>query len=265
MAYALVQRELLPPTAEQLKRAFSVWPALTEIDAQTAANDAFGILLKGLQLEQATLLHEALLKESIETEVVKETDLPTIPPAKIIKQIEFMSAHLSMYDPMKRHIELPWDDLALIAAGNVRLPEARRIKTSHGEPHPQSQTAPVTPEGASGAKAKEEGQYHLMLELILLDGSSRYSVMADDFDFDCLGARITASREENFAILVCELEQYAPYVSLNQGAYLICKESQPAFKYPSKAAFWEELTWMLWRIAQAKKTQTSSSLDASAP
>ena len=71
MPYALLQKQMLPPTVEQLKRAFSVWPALTEIDAQTAANDAFGILLKGLQLEQATLLHETLQNESVETEIVK--------------------------------------------------------------------------------------------------------------------------------------------------------------------------------------------------
>jgi hypothetical protein len=255
MAYALLQKELLPPTVDQLKRAFSVWPALTEIDAQTAANDAFGVLLKGLELEQANLLHDSLNKESVETEVVKESDLPAIPPAKVVKQIEFMATHLSMFDPMKRHIELAWDDLALIAAGNVRLPEMRRVKTSHGE----SQVPGAAAENLSVAKSKEEAHYHLMLELILLDGAGRYSITADDFDFDCLGSKVTANREENFTLLVWELEHYAPYVSLNQGAYLICKESQPPFKYPSKAAFWEELTWMLWRIAQAKKSESGES------
>jgi hypothetical protein len=256
-----MQRELLPPGVEQLKRAFSVWPALTEIDAQTAARDAFGILLKGLEFEQASLLQSALIKEDIETEVVKETDLPAIPPAKVIKQIEFMSAHLSMYDPMKRHIELPWNDLILIAAGNVRLTEVRRVKTSHGEPQVPFTTVPQDP--ASATKAKEDAQHHLMLEMIVAEGAARYSITAEEFDFDCLGPTATSRREENFVTLVRQLEEYAPYVSLNQGAYLICKESQPPFKYPSKAAFWEELTWMLWRIAEAREAEAGRSLDAS--
>jgi len=261
MAYVLLQKELLPPSVEQLKRAFSVWPALTEIDAQSAARDAFGILLKGLEPEQASLLQEALFKESVETKVVKESDLPAVPAAKVIKQIEFMPTHLSMYDPMKRHIELPWNDLVLLAAGKVRMPEARRIKTSHGLPQVPEVTP--TPDSLSAAKAKDEAHYHLMLEMMLVDGITRYSIMADEFDFDCLGAEVTANREDNFVLVVRELEQYAPYASLNQGAYLICKELQPPFKYPSKAAVWEELTWMLWRIAEARKAEAGRSLDAS--
>ena len=43
MTYAIVQKELVVPELESLKRAFSVWPALTGIDAQTSANDAFGL------------------------------------------------------------------------------------------------------------------------------------------------------------------------------------------------------------------------------
>ena len=82
MTYAIVQRELIVPELDRLKRAFSVWPALTGIDAQTSANDAFGILLRGLELEQASLLHNALLKEGIETVVVEEAKLPALPPAR---------------------------------------------------------------------------------------------------------------------------------------------------------------------------------------
>jgi len=40
MTYAIVQQELIVPDVEQLKRAFSVSPDLTTLDAQTAANDA---------------------------------------------------------------------------------------------------------------------------------------------------------------------------------------------------------------------------------
>ncbi|HXG49232.1 MAG TPA: hypothetical protein VNO52_16530 [Methylomirabilota bacterium] len=260
MAYALLQQELLPPEVEQLKRAFSVWPALTEIDAHTVARDAFGILLKGLELEQANLLQASLRKEAIETVVIKESDLPAIPAARVIKQVEFLPTHLTMFDPIRRKIELPWTDILLIGAGNVRLQEMRRIKTSHGEP--QVRAVGVVQDNPGVSRPKEEARFHYVLEIFTADAAARYSLTADDFDFDCLGARVSANLEDNFATLVGAIEEYAPHASLNQGAYLICKESRPPFKYPSKAAFWEELTWMLWRIAEANKAEAVRSPDA---
>lgn len=258
MAYVLLQQELLTPTVEQLKRAFSVWPALTEIDAQTAAHDAFGIVLKGLEQEQAVLLQEALRRESVETAVVKESDLPVIPAAKVVKQIEFMPAQLSMYDPMKRHFAVPWTDILLMAAGNVRLYDARRTKTSLEEPHFTGSSIPYEP--GSGGKSKEH--YHLILELVLVDGTTRYNITADEFDFDCLGAKVQPDLETNFISLIREVNEFVPYASLNRGAYLICEESGELFRYPSKAAFWEEMTWMLWRINQARQAEAGESSEA---
>src|ERR1041385_762383 len=134
MAYAIMQRELVPPALEQLKRAFSIWPALTDLDAQTAAKDAYGILLRGLEVEQASALQDALLKEKIETAVVEESELPIIPPAKHAKQMEFFSSHLLLHDPLGRNFNVPWNEIMFIAAGNVRLQEIKRVKALHEEP-----------------------------------------------------------------------------------------------------------------------------------
>src|SRR5215510_2472808 len=101
MAYAIVQKELVVPELDQLKRAFTVSPRLTSLDAQTVANDAYGILLRDLPENEATTLREALLKEGIAAELVEEGKLPTIPPAKIARQAEFQPTHLTVYDSMK--------------------------------------------------------------------------------------------------------------------------------------------------------------------
>jgi hypothetical protein len=83
MSYAILQKELVVPDVECLKRAFSVWPALTSIDAQTSANDAYGILLRGLDIENAGMLKAALHKENVETVVVEESTLPSLPLGRI--------------------------------------------------------------------------------------------------------------------------------------------------------------------------------------
>ena len=47
--------------------------------------------------------------------------------------------------------------------------------------------------------------------------------------------------------------QYAPHAIVNRGAYFLRENSASVFEYPSKHAFHEEITWMLWQMANAPK------------
>lgn len=169
MPFAIMQKELLAPSVEHLARAFRSLPNLTALDAQTAANDAFGILWRGLDVEGASAMQDALMNQSIEVEVIEESELPVLPPSKVIKQIEFLPAQLSMYDPMGRVFALPWSDLMVIAAGNVHLRDYRKAAYSPAEAA-QHNDAP-----------RGHEKLHLMLELVLAGGVARYSMIADEF------------------------------------------------------------------------------------
>ena len=233
MPYAILQKELVVPDVECLKRAFGVWPALTSIDAQTSANDAYGILLRGLEVERANALQEALLKESVETVVVEESRLPSLPPGRIGRQAEFDSAHLTLFDSMRRPSRVAWSDIQLIAAGLVRMPQGRKTRPGH-----------------EAAEQKEEQTGHLLLEIFLREGLGRFSVDGAEFAYDHLGGRLTDDPKVNFVFLVQDLARNAPHSGLNRGGYAACQKPPELFPYPSKQAFHEELTWMLWRIGQ---------------
>ncbi len=248
MAFAILQKELVVPDVEQLKRAFTALPTLTNLDAQTAANDAYGIVLRGLDAEQAGKLQAALAREGLETEIVAEAKLPAIPPAKIARQAEFHPSHLTLYDSMRRASEVPWSDIIFIAAGYVRMREVRKQRGSADEPSMHG--AGVAVDLAGGTKSREEEHYHMMLELFLGDGTKRYSIAADDFVFDHLGTRLSDDLSINFVFLVQDLAEEAPQAGLNRGAYMACQRPPELFPYPSRAAFNEEITWMLWRIGR---------------
>lgn len=243
MAYALMQKELVVPELAQLKRAFSVLPTLTDHDAQTVVHDAYGILLRGLEESAATMLCESLLIEGIDTEVVAEAKLPALPPAKIVRQVGFQPGHLTVYDSMKRPSEVPWREVILIAAGRVKVREMHTVKEL---------------ETLGGTRLKEETVEHLLLELFVTGGTVRFSLAADEFTFDHLGARLTEDRATNFFLLLNELVTHAPHAGLNRGAFLAGQQPSEMFPYPSKQAFHEELTWMLWRIA---KLTSNNALD----
>jgi hypothetical protein len=252
MAYAIVQKELVVPEVEQLQRAFRVSPDLTRLDAQTAANDAYGILLRGVDPRQADALRDALLRERVEIELVEESKLPVIPSARIIQQVEFHVSHVTLYDPMRRAAEVAWRDIVFIAAGYVRMREVRRHCGALDEPGIHS--TGIGQETSSTSHAREEEHIHMVLE-IFASGGTRYSLSADEFIFDHLGARLSNDLAMNFVSLVQDLAREAPHAGLNRGAFKACQQPPELFPYPSKAAFNEELTWMLWRIAQLRLDQ----------
>jgi hypothetical protein len=248
MTYAIVQQELIVPDVEQLKRAFSVSPDLTPLDAQTAANDAYGILLRGQEFEQAQALKESLELEQVKTVLVEEAKLPILPQAHVMRQVELSPGHLTIFDPMRRTTEVPWKELMFIAAGYVHVRERRKQRSTLEEAvtHP----AGFSQDLLSGVSSREEESNRLLLDLYLQGGLSRFSMVAEEFLFAHLGSRMTDDVSMNFVLLVQELSQAAPHAGLNRGAFMACQNPPELFPYPSKSAFSEEMIWMLWRISQ---------------
>ena len=241
------------PEVEQLKRAFVVSPRLTALDAQTASNDAYGILLRGLEAQEAGALRESLLKEGVDTELVEEGKLPTIPPAKVARQVELHPTHLTLFDSMKKASEVSWGDIMFIAAGYVKMREVR--KQRDGSDEPSMHGAGVAVDLAGGSLAREEEHHHMLLDLFLSTRTLRYSITADEFAFDHLASRLSEDRAVNFVCLVQDIAAKAPHAGLNRGAFQACQRPPELFPYPSKAAFNEEITWMLWRISRLAASQ----------
>jgi hypothetical protein len=246
MAYALLQKHLGTPEVELLKRAFHGLPNFRPIDAQNAAHDAYGIFLRGLDVETASALQDALLREGLETWVVPETELPAIPPSKTIHQVEFLPRHLTLYDSMRRPHEIAWTDVMFLAGGEVALPElgrARKPNGVHASPPANPAAKPL-----HSPHALTDLNWHLLLDIILMDGRTRFSINADEFAFDQLGSHYTPNAKTNLSLLVQDMVRYAPHAGLNRGAVKLSENAETIFAYPTKAAFLAEMTWMLWRI-----------------
>ena len=102
-------------------------------------------------------------------------------------------------------------------------------------------------------RVREEQTFHSILEIVLIRGVMRFQTTADKFLFAYLGERKKAALLANFALLLRDVMKYAPQTLVNRGAYLLREETASLFEYPSKNAFYEEITWMLWQMANAPK------------
>ena len=260
--FAILQRSLEIPDVEKLKRAFRSVHGLTESDAHTLANDAFGILVNNLSPGDAMTLQGALQAEGVETAVVLQTDLPQLPPTKFVHQMDCLPNALVVHDAIGREFPVPWDQIMLIAAGRVRLTvfEQQRVTPNQSPlPAPLESWWTVRPRGRSVSQpapeyvSRESQAPRLLLEVLLAGAGMRFQIEGERFRFNYLGDRKRPELAENFVLLVQDVMRFAPQAMVNRGAYFLRENTATVFEYPSKHAFHEEITWFLWQMANAPK------------
>lgn len=247
MRYAVLQTDLNPPELELLRRAFRTVPGLTPYDASILGNDAFGILVKNFSAEQAVALQGALRIEGMETEIVEQSVLPEVPPAKLVPRLECQPGHLLIFDPLGNSFPLEWRHVLLIAAGAVRVNEFVRREVKHPVTRYHG-SGQVSAEVESDSVTREERNVHLLGEIIITGAALRYSFSAEKFNFAGLGARRTDSLAGNFGLFLRDLIQFSPHAVLNLGAAGLQLENPEVFSYPTKNAYHEEIIWRLWQM-----------------
>ena len=250
MGFSLLQSNLEIPSVENLQRAFRSVKCLTDFDAHTLSKDAFGILVKHIDHNDAVTLQEALQKEGIETELVERGILPQLPHGKQIHRLECMPESLVIYDPLGRSFPLEWRHIMMVIAGRVTVNEFNRVAKERLVLSNDGFGNPVH-EKVREYATRELLQERLILEVILQRAVLRYTVDAEKFNFQYLGERQQSEMSANLALLVQDIVQYAPHVALNRGAYYLRENQLESFRYPSRNAFDEETIWLLYQIQRA--------------
>jgi hypothetical protein len=256
LRYALMQHTLEIPPVEKLRRAFESVPSLTAADAPGVANDAYGILVKNMSLQDATRLQQALGEQGIATELAPENLLPGLPATRFVRQAEFSRDALLIHDPMGRRIAIEWAHVRIIAVGQFGITrfERREMRPSSVNPitlavrpfAPNLPNLEPIPEGRMASVRVMQ----TWVELILGQGAARCTFEIEGrrpLVFDTLGDRRTSDFNQDLALFVRELSGYAPQALMNRGAFFLREDPPVLFSYPTRNAFHEELIWMLWQ------------------
>ena len=247
MRYAVLQTDLKPLELELLRRAFRNVPGLTPYDANILGNDAYGVLVKNFSSEQAVALQGALRAEGVETEIVEQSHLPELPPAKLVQRLDCQPDHLLIFDPLGNNFPLEWRHIQLIAAGAVRLNDFVRYQKPRSVVR-YNGSGQAVPEVEYDTVTREERNFHLLGEVVITGGALRYSFSADRFNFAGLGERKTNSPPADFCLFIQDLIRFCPQAALNQGAAALNVQQPEIFTYPTKNAFHEEIVWRLWQM-----------------
>jgi hypothetical protein len=255
--YALLAKTIEPPTPEILVRAFRGVPGLAAADALIAAQSISAILMRGLTADQVLALSAGFKDQGIQTETVPESSLPVLPPARLIRSVEFGATHLKIHEACGRRCEFEWDQVGLLAAGKVqevKIQRTRRewkeVKTDHiGIPLGHVHVAiPIrVVETKSEYRSRESDQWGLRLEILKTGGAARFVVEAENFQFGDLACDASADVQSDFCFLVKELAARASNSARNRGVAAIMAGAPAPVCYLRRAAFQNEMIWMLWQ------------------
>ncbi len=247
--YALVQSEATAPTAAQWKRAFKPLARRTEADAVKLANEAFGVLLRNLPLDEAGGLQRVLSDDGVPVAVVEMNELPRLPDPRFIRRAELSPEALVVFDPLGRPVRVEWDRIALIAAGACR---------HFGLSETRTEERVVTFDPIRGVRRrvevdvrhKVEDDVPILIDVVLSGGAMRFEIETDQFQFKYVFDRPELDRAGKVALLLQRLSEHAPQAWLNRGALALRDAAAPPLTYASKAAFFDESVWLLWRQAK---------------
>ncbi len=251
MNHALVQTDLSAPTVEQLKRAFTALQTLTEADAIKVAREAYGILLKNLSREEASTLASVLRDQGVVAAAVEMDQLPRLPDAKFVKRLEFQPHALVIYDPLGRPVPIEWPHVTLLAAGVVRHFDVAKTRTEE-RVTTYSPLRGVHTKTVTDVRHRVEAEGQFLLDIFLAGGTARFQIEAESFLFKYTVDRPELALEQRFSLLVNLLIERAPHTVLNRGAFQIRQGAARVMAYASKAALFEESSWLLWLLAQRK-------------
>ena len=85
--------------------------------------------------------------------------------------------------------------------------------------------------------------------------AAQQQMLSKMMEFAKLGQAIQANWEKNFPLLAMDILSNAKSADFNKGAQTALEDSEKVCIYPSKHAFEEEITWLLWRSTQSNKNQ----------
>lgn len=243
--FAVVQKDLSSPTAEQLKRAFRSFSTLTDADAVRLAVGSHGILMRHENRDAARAFQLALQAEGIATALVSEDDLPKLPEGKVLHRLELSPQALVVFDLLGRSTSIPWPEVALIGAGAVGDIEVSRTNTERTV-FRFSPVFGVWPKKVADSRSKVAADTQLVLEILLTGKATRYQIEAARFPFKYVIDQPELSTAEKFIWLVCEFCRHATAATLNGGARWLRAGNERVPGYVNRQALTDEIIWLLW-------------------
>jgi hypothetical protein len=244
MNWCVLQQDVRPVGAEQLKLGFARLRRFSDTDAIRCAREAYGILVRNLTQEEAMVLKNALQGAQISTHACPESSLPKLCDPKFVRRMEFSDQAMVIYDPLGRALPIPWDQVSLISAGAIRHFQMNQIVTYEAAADSDGFAGEF--ETVRDVRTKMDPTLRLVLDIFIAGGGMRFQVEGENFMYGYIIKEPVLEPSEKFQRLATQLCQRATKAFLNRGAIQVQNGACPVV-YATRGYFADESTWLLWK------------------
>ncbi len=228
---------------------------ISRAEAAAAFKRSPGFLLENAELGKASAFNLRASAFGFETLLLPQKKLKYPPPASILSKIEFKDDGFNYFSNIVRE-QLPFEAIKTLTAGafSVEIPPKNESEPNGGLISSlRSRYFPFAlPFGEKYDSPQLRPSGHPTVTVFTADivtgGPSplRLTINCDDHDFSCLSAKKTLSSFENFRLLLEELSGRAGKAVRNSFLNaLLEKKNLSVLRYPSSAAYENELIWLL--------------------
>jgi hypothetical protein len=244
MSYALLQLSLDQTISRQdMEAASMAAPSVARADCALLQRELFGIVVGNLPYEDAVALQAALRARNFPTELVEQSALPALPPAKRETGLKVTDAGLVLVDVYGGEQLYPREKCAFAAAGHI-LRLRQRVAGQHQE---------VVSRGRYGQHTQTVTDYRLQdvpefrLEMFFSIEPYRLQWVLDpDNTLNVNGRPISFRNQGSLDALFKQLATLFPVERVNLGIQKL--SSGDYLVYPSVRAFEEEIVWKFYRL-----------------
>lgn len=244
MGHSLLLHSLEPkPDRKALEEISVDVPSVARADCAQIVNDWFGIVISGLSFEDATAFQTGLRTLGCETDIVIDTDIPSLHPDFRCQRIDLDASSITLTTAMNRRQVRNRGELVFAAAGYVDRERMVMKSELQIETHGGSNGTFEIPVFKNVTSFEEKTYFRI--DLFFTNEPHRVSFEIEKDTVMFHGDRhLRLKNTTELTVLMCDLQALIPSERMNRGLRELSKETL----YPSMHAYEEEIRWSFYRL-----------------
>ena len=249
--YAVLQMSLEPPISrEVLEAAVMVTQQLAKPDCARLQRQSIGIVAGNLSQDDALALQTAFRDRGVETEVVSETDLPSLATPHHPQAFTVAAEGVTVTDYTGQSTLLPMSTFVFAAGGHVKHLVSRPCQKLEWVEKPAGDR--VRSEVALVIEQQLKDVLEFRIEFYFAQAPFRFQCILDEKAIVRANGRVLKLRDQSqLDSLLLEFANTFPVDQTNLGIKKVAAGED--FVYPSVHAFEAEIIWSLYQLARNTK------------
>ena len=230
---------------DDLEEAATAARSIVRADCGRLHRELFGIVVSGLERDEALAFQTALKQREIPTDLVADRDLPVLHESFQIQRIEVRDEQIILTDSMGRVRTRPLAELVFLAAGYFNQMEIKTTWHQRLDFQGQGIHGGGMPQWINERESREEAELQFRLDFFFWTAPNRlHAALAKDTAMFHEGQAIRLRDDGALDALLAAMGKLLPAQRLSSGL----RAPATGRFYPNFHCYEEEIRWHFYRL-----------------